>query len=59
MRRLIAIFVLVFLPLQWSYAAVADYCQHEETRSAQKHVGHHAHKHVGQSQTSVSPSKAM
>ena len=46
MRRFVAILILCVLPLQWSYAAVAEYCQHEEVVSAQDHVGHHAHKHV-------------
>ena len=48
MRRLVILFILFLLPLQWTYAAVADYCQHEESRLAQKHVGHHAHNHVDQ-----------
>ena len=46
MRRFVAIFILCLLPLQWSYAAIAEYCQHEETVAAQNHVGHHAHEHV-------------
>jgi hypothetical protein len=41
MRRLIAIFVLAFLPLQWSYAAVASYCEHEQAPKGQQHLGHH------------------
>lgn len=49
MRRLAAIFILCLLPLQWSYAAIAEYCQHEETVAAQNHVGHHAHEHVDKS----------
>ena len=46
MRRFIALLILCLLPLQWSYAVVADYCQHEEAASAQNHIGHHAHKHI-------------
>ena len=46
MKRFFAILLMLMLPLQWSYAAVADYCQHEELVAAQDHVGHHAHKHV-------------
>jgi hypothetical protein len=42
----LALLILLVLPLQWSYAAVADYCQHEEVAAAQNHVGHHAHKHT-------------
>ncbi len=49
MRRFFALLILLVLPLQWSYAAVGDYCQHEALVAAQKHVGHHAHKHVDKS----------
>lgn len=41
MRRLLAIIVLFVLPLQWSFAAVAEYCQHEMPPAAQSHLGHH------------------
>jgi hypothetical protein len=44
MRRLFAIFLLVLLPLQLSWAAVGVYCQHE-TGAAAKHLGHHDHQH--------------
>ena len=44
MRKWLAIFLLVFMPLQLSWAAVASYCQHE-TGAAAKHVGHHDHQH--------------
>ena len=44
MRKWLAIVLLVFLPLQFSWAAVASYCQHE-TGAAAKHFGHHAHQH--------------
>ena len=39
MRRWIAIFILI-LPLQFSWAAVASYCQHASQRTA---IGHHEH----------------
>jgi hypothetical protein len=42
MRRLFAIFLLVLLPLQFSWAAVAAYCGHESGTAA-PHVGHHEH----------------
>lgn len=42
MRRLFILFMLVLLPLQWSWAAAATVCQHE-TGSA--HFGHHEHRH--------------
>ena len=44
MRRWLAIILLVFLPFQFSWAAVAGYCQHE-TGAAAQHFGHHEHKH--------------
>ena len=44
MRRLITIVLLVLLPLQFSWAAVATYCGHEEPASA-AHFGHHEHQH--------------
>ncbi|MFN0316358.1 MAG: hypothetical protein ACKVQA_15135 [Burkholderiales bacterium] len=45
MKRLLVL-LLILLPLQWSAAAVAGYCQHE-TGVAAKHTGHHNHKHDG------------
>ena len=42
MRRWLAILLLVCLPLQFSWAAVADYCMHESGETAD-HVGHHDH----------------
>ena len=43
MRRVLAIFLLVLLPLQSIWAAAAPYCQHEA--SAASHPGHHPHEH--------------
>jgi hypothetical protein len=42
MRRCLAILLLVMLPLQFSWAAVANYCGHE-TGATVDHVGHHDH----------------
>jgi hypothetical protein len=44
MRRWLSILLLVFLPLQLSWAAVGVYCQHE-TGNAAQHFGHHDHQH--------------
>jgi hypothetical protein len=44
MRRLVAIFLLMMLPLQAIWAASAPYCQHESDASGQ-HVGHHQPDH--------------
>lgn len=46
MRRWLAILLLVFLPLQFSWAAVASYCGHE-TGAAAGHIGHHDHQAHG------------
>lgn len=42
MRRWLTILLLVLLPTQMSWAAVADYCAHESGAAAD-HVGHHDH----------------
>lgn len=44
MRRFILVFMMLLLPLQWSWAAAASVCAHE---AAGAHFGHHAHKHAG------------
>ncbi|MET0348992.1 MAG: cation efflux protein, CzcI family [Rhizobacter sp.] len=46
MRRLLTILLLLVLPLQFSWAAAAAYCQHERAADAAGHVGHHEHRHV-------------
>ena len=42
MRRLILVFLMCLLPLQWSWAAAASVCAHE---SGNAHFGHHEHRH--------------
>lgn len=37
-------FLMLMLPLQFSWAGVSAYCQHE-TGAAAQHVGHHDHQH--------------
>ena len=54
MLRRWLLFVMAFvLPVQFAFAAAANYCQHESTGIA-KHFGHHEHKHPvsGASKTS-------
>ncbi|WAC71512.1 hypothetical protein OU995_18235 [Roseateles sp. SL47] len=46
MRRWITLLLLVFLPLQLSWAAVGNYCQHETDARAARHFGHHQHVHA-------------
>lgn len=46
MRRLLLIVLMCVLPLQWSWAAAASICEHEEELAAAAvHLGHHAHEH--------------
>ena len=49
MRRLFVYLLLIVLPLQFTWAAASGYCGHETGISA-KHLGHHDHKHAGQTQ---------
>lgn len=50
-KKLVLLFMLVLLPFQFSWAAVAVYCQHEQAPAAQEHFGHHKHEHQGQPDT--------
>ena len=45
-RLLVVVFLLLALPLHFSWAVAASYCQHEGGKSAQ-HFGHHSHQHQG------------
>ena len=45
MKRLLLVLTLLMLPLQFTWAAVNVYCQHE-TGAAAQHYGHHDHKHT-------------
>ena len=46
MRRWLLIFLVVLLPMQLSWAAVASYCQHEsDSALTTQHMGHHEHMH--------------
>lgn len=44
MRRCLVLVLLLWLPLQFSWAAAAGYCGHEQRKGA-AHFGHHAHQH--------------
>jgi hypothetical protein len=48
MSRWIIAWMLLLLPLQFSWAAVASYCQHERAAAAPavQHPGHHEHQHA-------------
>jgi hypothetical protein len=43
-RRFLAMVLLALLPLQFSWAAVASYCEHETQGAG--HFGHHDHDHA-------------
>lgn len=51
LRRLVLILMLALLPLQWTWAAAASVCQHEEIVATadgslpSPHFGHHEHQH--------------
>ena len=45
MGRWFATLLLVLLPFQFSWAAVATYCMHERAPAQSQHVGHHEHNH--------------
>ncbi|PRC95076.1 hypothetical protein [Solimicrobium silvestre] len=49
MKRILIIFLLTILPLQMSWASVANYCLHEQDKSVQ-HFGHHTHQHQTEQQ---------
>ena len=44
MRRLLVLLMLCLLPFQMSWAAMAEYCGHEQGKAAQ-HIGHHDAEH--------------
>lgn len=45
MRRWLTVFLMLFLPLQFSWAVAATYCSHEPKGAAAGHFGHHEHQH--------------
>lgn len=45
MRRFVAILLLMVLSVQFSWAAAASYCEHEQDATPQ-HIGHHEHQHA-------------
>ncbi len=51
MRRWIALFLLVLLPLQAVWAAMEPYCLHESSQADTRHVGHHEHEHHADAST--------
>lgn len=58
MRRWLPILLIVLLPLQFSWAATAAYCQHERAASTQ-HIGHHGHEHKNRAEQSAAKNKSQ
>lgn len=58
MRRWLTILLLFVLPLQFSWAVAATYCQHEEV-AAVSHFGHHAHEHQAEDAASGGSGKHL
>lgn len=52
-RKAVAVFLMVFLPLQWGWALAAAYCKHEVSATSQAHFGHHEHSHGDANVSSV------
>jgi hypothetical protein len=50
-KKFFFIFLIVLLPLQFSWAAAAVYCQHEEVPTG-FHLGHHSHQHDAETDSS-------
>lgn len=44
MQRIVLVFLLLLLPVQWTWAAAASICRHESSIHA-NHFGHHEHRH--------------
>ncbi|MBA4342298.1 MAG: hypothetical protein C0423_09110 [Methylibium sp.] len=47
------IFLLLLLPVQWTWAAAASICRHESSIHA-SHFGHHEHRHDHQASATAS-----
>ena len=49
MKRLLVVVLLLTLPLHFSWALAAPYCQHESGKTVH-HFGHHTHQHQASAQ---------
>lgn len=54
MRTKAVFFLLILMLLQFSWAAVASYCQHATDATA-KHFGHHEHQHSAFTEKHAAP----
>ncbi len=48
MKRFLAILLMLVLPLQFSFAAAASYCEDEVAAVSLEHYGHHDHGDLGE-----------
>jgi hypothetical protein len=55
MRRWLLLLLLIAMPFQTVWAGAAQYCAHENSIEAKKHLGHHEHRH----QVDVGPGVAV
>lgn len=56
MKKFLLILLLTILPLQYTWAAAAVYCKHEQSSST--HFGHHSHQHKTQVDEPDEPDEA-
>lgn len=54
-KKLLLIFLMLLLPVQYTWSAAAVYCQHEQ--NAPSHLGHHAHQHKATANEAKEPGK--
>lgn len=55
-HKLLVIFLLAWMPAQFTWAAVSVYCKHEQAQSVQStHPGHHEHEHAAAADASTPP----
>jgi hypothetical protein len=54
-KKLLLILLIMLLPLQYSWAAFAVYCQHEQEAQQTFHIGHHAHQHQNRGEDPQKP----
>lgn len=55
MFRLAAFLLMLFMPLQFTWAAISPYCSHEPETT--RHLGHHEHQHEASGEQSQSDKK--
>lgn len=53
MRRLLLLLLAVIMSTQWTWAAAASVCLHEQGQGA-PHFGHHSHRHASSAATATS-----